>query len=66
MRGGRVIGSTTRWGEERRTRPVHFRDVFATLYQRLGVDVAATQFHDLTGRPHDLVGGFRPVPELIG
>ena len=31
MRCGQVLGSTTRWGEEPRSRPVHFRDVFATL-----------------------------------
>lgn len=66
IRGGQVIGSTTRWGEEPNTRPVHFRDVYATLYQQLGIDVATTQFHDLTGRPHDLVGNHRHIPELIG
>ena len=66
MRCGQVLGSTTRWGEEPRTRPVHFRDVFATLYQRLGIDVATTQFTDLAGRPHYLVGDHRPLPELIG
>ncbi len=66
MRCGQVIGSTSRWGEEPRTRPVHFRDVFATLYQRLGIDVAATQFTDLAGRPQYLVGNHRPLPELVG
>jgi hypothetical protein len=66
LRGGQVLGSTSAWGEEPRTRPVHFRDVFATLYQRLGIDVATTQFHDLAGRPQYLVGDHRPVPELIG
>jgi hypothetical protein len=66
MRGGQVLGSTTRWGEDPRTRPVHFRDVFATLYQRLGIDVATTQFTDLAGRPQYLVGNHRPLPELIG
>jgi hypothetical protein len=65
MRCGQVLGSTTRWGEEPRTRPVHFRDVFATLYQRLGIDVATTQFADLTGRPQYLVGDHRPLPELV-
>jgi hypothetical protein len=64
MRCGQVLGSTTRWGEEPRSRPVHFRDVFATLYQRLGIDVAATQFTDLAGRPQYLVGDHRPLPEL--
>lgn len=66
MRHGQVIGSTTRWGEEPLTRPVHFRDVFASLYQRLGIDVATTQFNDRAGRPQYLVGDHRPLPELIG
>lgn len=66
MRGGQVLGSTTRWGEEPLTQPIHFRDVFATLYQRLGIDVRTTQFTDPSGRPHDLVGNHRPIPELIG
>ncbi len=66
MRHGQVIGSTNRWGEEPHTRPVHFRDIFATLYQRLGIDVATTQFNDLSGRPQYLIGDHRPVAELIG
>jgi uncharacterized protein (DUF1501 family) len=66
MKGGQVLGSTTRWAEEARTRPIHFRDVFATLYQRLGIDIATTQFNDLSGRPQYLVGNHRPVAELIG
>lgn len=64
MKCGQVLGSTTRWGEEPQTRPVHFREVFATLYQRLGIDVATTQFIDLAGRPQYLVGDHRPMPEL--
>jgi hypothetical protein len=66
MRCGQVLGSTNRWGEEPVTRPIHFRDIFATLYQRLGIDVATTQFTDLSGRPQYLVGDHRPVPELLG
>jgi hypothetical protein len=64
MRCGQVLGSTTRWGEEPRSRPVHFRDVFATLYQRMGIDVSATQFTDLAGRPQYIVGDHRPLSEL--
>jgi uncharacterized protein (DUF1501 family) len=64
MRCGQVLGSTTRWGEEPLTRPIHFRDVFATLYERLGIDLATTQFTDLAGRPQYLVGDHRPVEEL--
>jgi hypothetical protein len=65
MRSGQVLGSTSRWGEEPHTRPVHFREVFATLYDRLGIDVATTQFTDLAGRPQYLVGNHRPAAELI-
>ena len=65
MRCGQVIGSTTRWGEDAKTRPVHFREVFATLYRQLGINVATTQFMDLAGRPQYLVGEHRPMPELI-
>lgn len=63
---GQVIGSTNPWGETPLTRPVHFRDVFASLYQRLGIDVTTTQFNDLAGRPQYLVGDHRPLPELVG
>ena len=65
MQCGQVIGSTTRWGENPKDRPVHFREVFATLYDRLGIDVANTQFTDLAGRPQYLVGEHRPMPELL-
>jgi uncharacterized protein (DUF1501 family) len=66
LRCGQVIGSTTRWGEEPHTRPVHFREVFATLYKRLGIDVATTKFNDLAGRPQFLIDDHRPLPELMG
>jgi hypothetical protein len=65
LRCGQVIGATTRWGEEPLSRPVHFREVFATLYQRLGIDVQTTQLTDLAGRPQYLVGDHRPLPELL-
>ena len=66
LKTGQVIGSTTRWGEEPFTRPVHFQEVFATLYRQLGIDVATTQLVDLAGRPQYLVDGHKPMPELTG
>jgi hypothetical protein len=65
MQTGQAIGSTTKWGEEPKTRPVHFREVFATLYERMGIDSEATQLRDLNGRPQFLVGEHRPLPELM-
>ena len=65
MRTGQVIGETSRYGEEARRRPVHFREVFATLYRQMGIDVATTQYHDLAGRPQFLVDGRQAIPELL-
>jgi hypothetical protein len=65
MRTGQVIGSTTRFAEEPDDRPVHFKEVFATLYRNLGIDVAATPVFDASNRPHYLLEGYEPLPELI-
>ena len=55
MRTGQVIGPPDRRGEEAKDRPVHFQDVFATLYHNLGIDVTKTTLKDLAGRPQYLV-----------
>lgn len=65
MKLGQVIGSTNRFGEHPETRPVHYRDVFATLYHNLGIDARNTTLRDLRGRPQYLVDGRRPIPELV-
>lgn len=65
MRTGQVIGATDRLGGEIANRPVHFGEVFATLYQRLGINPLTTTVSDPTGRPHYLVDGHMPLPELV-
>ncbi len=65
MKTGQVIGATDRLGGEAVERPVEFGEVFATLYQRLGIDVNKTTIPDLSGRPQFLVDGFQPMPELV-
>lgn len=66
MRTGQVIGSTDRLGGEAKDRPVHFQEVFATLYHRLGIDVNTVTVSDFTGRPQFLVDrGNQPMKELI-
>ncbi len=63
---GQVIGSTNKYAEEPIDRPVHFQEVFATLYRNLGIDVEQTTVTDLNGRPRYLVdAGRQPLPELI-
>lgn len=66
MRTGQVIGSTNRLGEHPKERPVHFQEVFATLYRNLGIDVSHTTLPDLSGRPQYLVDPiYDPLPELV-
>jgi uncharacterized protein (DUF1501 family) len=66
MRTGQVIGSTDRLGGEAKDRPVHFQEVFATLYNRLGIDVGQFTLPDLTGRPQYMVDRtYQPIHEVI-
>ena len=66
MRTGQVIGSTNKFAEVPKDRPVHFQEVFATLYHNLGIDVSHLTLNDLTGRPQYLVdhGLYQRLPEL--
>jgi len=65
MNTGQVIGATDRLGGEATERPVHFQEVFATLYKNCGIDARTTTIEDLTGRPHYLVDAeYGPIEEL--
>jgi hypothetical protein len=64
MRVGQVIGATNRLGEEATERPVHFQEIFATLYRNLGIDVSTARLTDPAGRPQFLVEK-EPIGELI-
>jgi uncharacterized protein (DUF1501 family) len=67
MRTGQVIGRTDRLGGEPADRPVHFGEVFATLYTQLGFDTSKTTLQDLSGRPQYLVDqSHLPISELVG
>jgi hypothetical protein len=65
MRTGQLIGSTNRLGEHPQDRPVHYREVFATLYHNMGINARQTTLDDHRGRPHPLVDGRAPIHELI-
>jgi hypothetical protein len=64
FRTGQVIGATDRLGGEIVERPVHFGEVFATLYHWLGIDLNVT-LPDLSGRPQYLVDGWQPMKEFL-
>ena len=65
MRTGQVIGATDKDAAQVTKRPVHVQEVFATLYNRLGIDASRTKLTDLAGQPHFLVDHVQPIPELI-
>jgi hypothetical protein len=66
LKTGQVIGATDRLGGEATDRPVHFQEIFATVYHALGINPNTSTVPDLTGRPHYLVdGAYQPMKELI-
>lgn len=66
LKAGQVIGKTDRIAGEPVDRPVHFAEVLATLYHKMGIDPHRTTVEDFTGRPRYLVDDKYPVmPELI-
>ena len=46
-------------------RPIHYQDVFATLYRQLGIDVGTATIPDPNGRPQYLLDRRDPIRELI-
>ncbi|MEI8378617.1 MAG: DUF1501 domain-containing protein [Planctomycetota bacterium] len=65
FRTGQVIGSTDREGARIADRPVHFGEVHASLYRHMGIDPMSIYLRDFAGRPHHLVDGWNPLPELV-
>ena len=67
MRTGQVIGATNRLGEYATERPVHFQEIFATLYHQLGIDAKSATIPDLSGRPRYLldVDRYQPLREVV-
>ena len=64
MKTGQVIGATDRFAGEATDRPVHYQNVFATLYHNLGLDLRTLRLVDTTGRPHALLDQIEPIREL--
>jgi uncharacterized protein (DUF1501 family) len=64
MKVGQVIGATDRYAGTVVARPVHYQDVFATLYRNLGIDPDNTTLADPNGRPQHLLDQGQPIREL--
>jgi len=64
MSGGQVIGATDRSGGGVTERPVHYKDVFATLYRNLGINPRQFTIDDPHGRPQYLLDEGEPLSEV--
>jgi hypothetical protein len=66
LRTGQIVGATNERAEFATQRPVHFQEVFATLYHTLGLNVDHATIRDYSGRPRYLVdhSQYQPLPEL--
>jgi len=65
MSTAQVIGTTDRHAAAAVSRPVHYKDVIATLYRNLGIDALSATIIDPTGRPQYLLDGGEPIGELV-
>jgi len=65
IKAGQVLGATDKSGERAISRPIHYRDVFATLYRNMGIDASSTIFLDRSERPHALLDQRYPIQELL-
>jgi hypothetical protein len=65
MRMGQVIGSTDETAAYAKDRPIHYRDVLATIYHNLGIDPHAF-VKDVNERPVAILPeDARPIRELL-
>jgi hypothetical protein len=65
IRTGQVIGATDNQGAFPTTRPIDPKDILATMYQLLGVDLSETTIPDRLGQPTHLLPHGEVVAELL-
>jgi uncharacterized protein (DUF1501 family) len=63
VRGGRIVGSSNKHGEEPKDRPIHASEIAATVYQALDIDLA-TRLTGPDGRLMPLTEA-KPILELF-
>ena len=65
LRGGQTIGATDRTASLAVSRPVSYKDIFATIYHHLGIDPHRTALVDPQGRPQHLLDEGHVIRELL-
>ncbi|MFP6700831.1 MAG: DUF1501 domain-containing protein, partial [Planctomycetaceae bacterium] len=64
LKMGQVVGESDSIGGYPIERPYHAQDLFATMYQVLGIDTRMV-FHDQQNRPIPVLNHGTPIEELI-
>ena len=64
MRTGQIVGATNSKGEHPTERILSPNDLWATVYQHLGIDFTAS-INDLSGRPMPILPFGQPISELL-
>jgi uncharacterized protein (DUF1501 family) len=64
IRGGSVYGASDRQAAYIKDKPVHIRDICATVYHCLGIDPEMT-VQDQSGRPIPVAHGGRPLYDIL-
>jgi hypothetical protein len=62
--GGKIVGSTDKHGGEVRDVPVSPKDILATAFHLLGIDVHTT-VPDAQGKPAHIAGDGKVRPEVF-
>jgi hypothetical protein len=65
LRAGQVLGETDRDAGAVRSRPIHYKDVFATLYRHVGIDPHQTTLLDPHGRPQHILDSGEVPREVV-
>ncbi|MBM82563.1 MAG: hypothetical protein CMJ78_18520 [Planctomycetaceae bacterium] len=65
LKMGQMLGTTNRLGEVAQDNPIHYQEVFATLYRQLGIDVSSIKLPDFNGRPQYLLEHRDYVRDLV-
>jgi hypothetical protein len=65
LKVGQVVGSTNSKGEHPKDRPLSVNDLWATMFQHLGIDALNTSFLDHRGRPMPILTDGEPINELV-
>jgi hypothetical protein len=65
MKVGQIVGSTDSHGMHPKDRPMTPNDLWATMYQHLGINPEKA-FPDHTGRPMPILPYGEPIRELVG